>query len=422
MSQYLNPASGGVQKVVTTIEPQGPLLASKQYIRAKGLEPRPTEWVIGGRPIYDRLPSVGEVYRTFFFADGEVGYVYIPFGVSWEGPDSLYVSVSDTKQDLILRGGQIVWKYGTNAVPPALINIPILDLTQGRYLLCYQMVMDDAPRPQQYNVEDFYLTGQPLNITASTDGINGWRYPVVNAFFDGTSLSWHNQDSFFPDFVQPDESWISWESELPSAYSSLTLRCPSGTVHPATTSAVLSYWNNTEWRPWADAMISTDSTGQFFTIDLESPGFQTKWRIDFENFDTGLPYLPINIQSIQVTGVVTLVRQPSEPLVTSALAIYPENLVPKTIKNSIGEDVPAIHCRIALFDTNEKAEIIRVIDERLIVNRDFKPVADWLTRPFDENLIDLYEQVKGYASLWMDPVDCMKQEYALLTDDLVVVT
>lgn len=422
MSQYLNPASGGVQKVVTTVEPQGPFLASKQYTRAKRLEPRPTEWVVGGRPIYDRLPSVGEVYRTFFFADGEVGYVYIPFGVSWEGPDSLYVSVSDTKQDLVLRGGQIVWKYGTNVVPPALINIPILDLTQGRYLLCYQMVIDDAPRPQQYNVEDFYLTGQPLNITASTDGVNGWRYPVVNAFFDGTSLSWHNQDSFFPDFVQPTESWIAWESELASAYSSLTLRCPSGTVHPSTTSAVLSYWNGIAWQPWADTMISSDTAGQFFTISLESPGFQTKWRIDFENFSTGLPYLPINIQSIQVSGIVTLMRRPSEPLVTSALAIYPENLVPKTIENSLGEAVPAIHCRIALFDTNEKAEIIRVIDERLIVNRDFKPVADWLTRPFDENLTDLYEQVKGYATLWMNPVDCMKQEYALLTEDLVVVT
>jgi hypothetical protein len=422
MSQYLSPVSGGVQKVVTTTAAQGPFLASKQYIRAKNLQPRPTEWVIGGRPIYDRLPSVGEVYRTFFFADGNIGYVYIPFGESWEGPDSLYVSASESNLDLILRGGKIVWKYGTNVVPPTLINIPILDLTQGRYLLAYEMVIDDAPRPEQYAVEDFFLTGLPFEITSSSDGVAGWRYPAGNAFLDTETLSWKNQDSFFPDFVQPTESWISWESELTAAYSMVTLRCPANTAHPSTTTAVLSYWDQNSWKEWADATISEDSSGQYFNIEIVQPGLQPKWRVDFVNKNTGLPYLPIDITSIKVSGIVTLMRKPSEPLVTSALAIYPENLVPKTVKNSAGEDVPAYHCRIALFDTNLKQEIVRIIDERLIVNRDFKPIADWLTRPYDENLIDLYEQVKGYAKLWMNPVDCMKQEYVELTEDLIVVS
>jgi hypothetical protein len=49
------------------------------------------------------------------------------------------------------------------------------------------------------------------------------------------------------------------------------------------------------------------------------------------------------------------------------------------------------------------------------------PVADWLTKPFDEDLIDLYEQVEDYPNLWLAPTTCMKQEYASLTEDQIVV-
>jgi hypothetical protein len=64
-----------------------------------------------------------------------------------------------------------------------------------------------------------------------------------------------------------------------------------------------------------------------------------------------------------------------------------------------------------------------VEDARYLTHRDFQPVADWITLPFDEDLIDLYEQVKGYSTLWMSPVECMKQEYATLsTDDVILVS
>jgi hypothetical protein len=48
-------------------------------------------------------------------------------------------------------------------------------------------------------------------------------------------------------------------------------------------------------------------------------------------------------------------------------------------------------------------------------------VANWLTTPFDEDLINLYEQVSDYDSLWMAPFSCMKQEYAKLSTDQITV-
>jgi hypothetical protein len=65
--------------------------------------------------------------------------------------------------------------------------------------------------------------------------------------------------------------------------------------------------------------------------------------------------------------------------------------------------------------------VLDVEDQRQIIHRDYQPVADWLTKPFDENLIDTYEQVIDYPQLWMAPPTCLKQEYEDLTKDLITV-
>jgi hypothetical protein len=49
-------------------------------------------------------------------------------------------------------------------------------------------------------------------------------------------------------------------------------------------------------------------------------------------------------------------------------------------------------------------------------------VADWLTKPWDNNLINLYEQVKDYAGLWMKPKTLLTQEYDALAQYDIVVT
>ena len=105
----------------------------------------------------------------------------------------------------------------------------------------------------------------------------------------------------------------------------------------------------------------------------------------------------------------------------ATLVMYPVGTLPKTVLNAQGRQIPAAYCTLAEVDIDANYTVTRVQDTRSIIHRDFVPVADWLTAPFDEDLIDLYEQVSEYDPLWMAPLSCMRQEYAKLSSDQITV-
>lgn len=429
MSQQLTPINGGVVPEVQTTTALSRLnVLSPQFIKVNNLESRPTEWVPGGRPIYRRLPAASETYQVDFFnivnesnvlgntfvREGieEVGYVYVPYGVSINGPFSVEVVASDSERDLLIKSGAIVWKYGKVEVLPTIVNIEVLDVLSGKYEVAYQLVYDDSPVPHLYEVSDFSLTGLPLNITSSTDPVIGWRYPAVNAFENTAGVFWANEDTYFPSYSQPNSSYLQWESELTQAYKSLTLRCPSGTAYSGT--ATLSYVNGSTLTPVSTVNISSDSTGQFFEFTFEEPVLQTGWNVTFSS-------TKLSIQSITVSGALTLLEPQASLSPRATLVMYPVGTLPPTVTNAQGEQIPAAYCTLAEVDIDANYTVTRVQDTRSIIHRDFVPVADWLTAPFDEDLIDLYEQVSAYSPLWMAPPSSMKQEYAKLTTDQIIV-
>lgn len=429
MSQQLTPINGGVvPEVQTTTAPSRLNVLSPQFIKANNLESRPTEWVPGGRPIYRRLPAASETYQVDFFnivnesnilgntfvrkGIEEVGYVYVPYGVSINGPFSVEVVASDSERDLLIKSGAIVWKYGKVEVLPTIVNIEVLDVLSGKYEVAYQLVYDDSPVSHLYEVSDFSLTGLPLNITSSTDSVIGWRYPAVNAFEKTAEVFWANEDTYFPFYAQPNSSYLQWKSELTQAYKSLTLRCPSGTAYAGT--ATLSYVNGSTLTPASTVNISSDSAGQFFEFTFEEPVLQTGWNVTFSS-------TKISIQSITVSGALTLLEPQASLSPRATLVMYPVGTLPPTVTNAQGEQIPAAYCTLAEVDIDANYTVTRVQDTRSIIHRDFVPVADWLTAPFDEDLIDLYEQVSAYSPLWMAPPSSMKQEYAKLTTDQIIV-
>ena len=101
--------------------------------------------------------------------------------------------------------------------------------------------------------------------------------------------------------------------------------------------------------------------------------------------------------------------------------MYPANILPKTVVNSAGEEIPATYCLLAQVDISSDYRVLDIDDSRSIIHRDYTPIADWLTKPFDQDLINLYEQVSGYSSLWMDPTSCLEQEYVKLETNQVQV-
>ena len=414
MSQLLTPTGNGIiPEVQTTLRPSRINLLSPQYIEAKNLESRPTEWVPGGRPIYRRLPAISETYQIDFFnivpesnvGPGyieEIGYVFVPWGESALGSSSVLVSVSESKGDLIVSSGNLVWKQGKTFVYPALINLEVLDVLNGKYDLAYQLIYNDEPLPYQYSVTDFALTGLPLTITASTDSITGWRYPAVNAFLDTTTLNWSTEDSYYPSYAQPTSSYIQWDSALAQSYTSITLRCPTGTAYTGT--ATLYYVNNGVLSEVTSTEVSSDTTGQYFTLNITEQVLQTGWRVEFSS-------IKVSIQSITITGVITLLEKPSVSVPRASLVLYPSGTLP------VGETF----CSLAEITVNNEFQVTKLKDTREIIRRDYTPVADWLTKPFDTDLINLYEEVSTYPTTWMNPPTAMKQEYVELTQYQVIV-
>jgi len=414
MSQQLVPTNGGITpEVQTTLRTSRINLLSAQYIEANILESRPTEWVLGGRPIYRRLPAISETYQIDFFNIvpesnrgpnyiEEVGYVFVPWGESDLSPSSVRVSVSESKGDLLISSGNLVWKQGKTFVYPAIVNLEVLEVLNGRYDLAYKLIFNDEPLPFQYSVTDFALTGLPLTITASTDSITGWRYPAVNAFLNTTALNWSTEDSYYPSFAQPTSSYIQWESVLAQSYESITLRCPTGTAYTGT--ATLYYVNGGVLSEVTTTAVSSDTTGQYFTLPVTSQVLQTGWRVEFSS-------AKISIQSITVSGVITLLKKPSVPVPRASLVLYPSGTLP------VGETF----CSLAEITVNNDYQVIKLRDTREVIRRDYTPVSDWLTKPFDTDLINLYEEVSIYPITWMNPPTAMKQEYARLTQYQVIV-
>lgn len=439
MSQQLTPIGNGILDVQTTTTQPRIDLYSSQYVKVNNLESRPTEWNPVGRPIYRRLPAISETYQIDFFnlvpapntatfaEVQDIGYVYVPWGEGINGSTSSEVVASDNNKNLLIKSGNIVWRYGTNPTLPTIVNIESLEAESGRYLLAYQLIYDDSPVFNQYAVEDFNLVGFPLNVTSSADSVVGWRYPPRNAFLSTSQVFWSNQDTYFPSSstysVQPSECWLQWQNTetftvdeevqtVGSAISKLILRCPPNTAYTST--ATLYYVIGTEEIFVDTVSVSRDSSGQYYEFQMEA-NFVSGWKVSWSGLD-------MSIQSISIDGIIPKFTQPTGPVTKSALVMYPENAVPKTVRNSNNEVVPATYCPLAYVSVDASYTITEIVDARYIIHRDYVPVADWLTAPFDSKLIDLYLQVKGYAELWMKPSACMKQEYLGLSKDRVIVT
>lgn len=419
MSQQLTPVNGGVVPQVQTTVAQDRLnVLSPVYIDVNKLQSRPTEWNPGGRPIYRRLPAASETYQINFFnyvansnvislnetIEGieKVGYVYTPYGESINGPLSTEVVAAEGNKALLVKGGAIIWEYGRDEVLPTIIDIRTLDIGSGQYDLAYQLIYDNFPSQKLYSVEDFALTGQPLTVTSSTDSVAGWRYPAINAFLNNPQLRWSNEDTFFQPCVQPTQSFLQWVSPQTAAYSKITLRCPSGTAYAGT--ATLSYVNGSTLSEVSTINTSSDDSGQFFSFVIDEPVLQTGWNVTFSSPN-------VSIQSITVSGVTTVLEKTSAPAPLTRLVMYPTNLLPSTVTSNSGVEIPATYCVLATVDIGNAFNVLNVSDQRTIIHRDFVPVADWLTLPFDENLIKFYNQAREYPKTWMSPATCLDQEY-----------
>jgi hypothetical protein len=427
MSQELVPISDseGLQglspTLVTTVKPQRAIVLSPEFKDVKKLYVQPTEWVPGGRPIYRRLPANSETYQVDFFADGDIGYTFIPPGNDQFGAGSMYVEVSSDRRSLLIYDGVIVWKEGTNPVLKTIVDFEEIGLESGRFLVAYQQIYDDSPTPLPFQATDYSLAGLNFNVNdsasdnfLSTERPNGnaWPYPGAYAFAPSSAgVSWKNyldpvnqtpQSTSgvipgMPEIYQPVNTWLEWSSPLPWKLDTIVLRTPlEGSLPPAS----LYYKEEGDWKLIQTSNVSTDSSGNYWVF-LTNNAAQLEWRVEWPQ------YSKVQVNDITVSGVLYVESRPSTAVTRSQLAIYPTNLVPETEK----------FCRLAIINvndfeiqTNPRGELL-VDDIRNIATRDYEPVADWLTEYWDESLVNIKEKTRTYAPGFMAPPTLLKSSY-----------
>jgi hypothetical protein len=414
MSQFLNPIDGGREEIVINSTPITGVFLSNQYTVVNNLEPVPTEWKAGRRPIYNRLPAASERYKINFGLDDNSAYPYIPVGQGYTGASSMVVQTSGDNKFLTIQSGNIVWKYGTLPTNPVLIDIELVGMGSAKYLLAYQLYYDDSPIQAQYEVSDFSLAGFKMDIQSGTDIVNGWRYTPQYAFQGDTALYWTNYDSLFLSYT--GDAFLSWQLPLPCAFSKITLKCPSNTTYTGTATLYYMSCSDTNsgefcetpvWNFWQVANVSSLNNEQFYEFTIDEPISCKGWRIEWSD-------QKVSIRDVLVTGTVTLERKPATMTTNYALVAYPANSVPDKFTNSLGEEIPLTLCKLAYVDIDSAFTVTKLQDIREVVFNSYEPVAEWITRPWDENLTNLYDQFSNYSEYWMSPITCMNKEYSNL--------
>lgn len=413
--------NGGRETIVTNSTPQFGVYLSSQYIKVNNLEPIPTDWVVGRRPIYDRMPRASERYWLNFSYDENAAYPYIPVGEGITGRTSMVVQTSGDNKFLVIQAGKIVWKYGTIDTDPVIIDLELVGISSAKYLLAYQLYYDDAPIQAQYTVENLSLSGFKMDLSSSTDSVTGWRYTPQYAFTGLTERFWSNYDGMFPSYS--NNASLNWQLPLPCAFTKIILRCPINTTFSGTATLYYMACGDTEsnefckepiWTFAETVSVSRDDVGQYFLFSADVPVSTSGWKVEWSD-----PSIAIN--EVLVTGTVTQMRKPATLTTNYALVAYPVNSVPSKFTNSLGEEVPLVLCKLAYVDINSAYTVEDITDIREIVFTNYEPIAEWLTRTWDENLMRLFDQVKDYSTTWMGPTSCMNQEYASLEESDIVV-
>jgi hypothetical protein len=416
MSQNLIPLDGGPSEVTISSVTPG-IYLSQQFVDAKGLRSRPTEWLTSGRPIYDRLPSASETYKLFYSEQGDSAFVYIPVGESRAGRTSLNVISSAEGKFLVVQAGKIVWREGTIPLNPVLIDLEEIGMWNTKYLITYQIYSSRAPRTFQYEANSYSLSGVRMSVEGSTDFVSGWRYTSDLAFVGRDSRPWRNYDGIFPNYS--GEAYLSWQSPFPWSLSKVVVRCPKGESAPEYASlSMLScptpteegqYCENPEWVPQFESALKEDDDGKFYEFIVPEPAFGTGWKVSWSG-------PKVSVYSVLVDGILTLEEEPLIPITVCKLAAYPVNSAPRTIELPNGDIVEPVYCDLANVQIDNSFTITQISDLRETVSKDYVPVTDWLTSPWDDNLKEMFYQASNYTPLWLAPTSSMRGEYKKLSD------
>jgi hypothetical protein len=155
-----------------------------------------------------------------------------------------------------------------------------------------------------------------------------------------------------------------------------------------------------EWELVQQSLPLRDAEGFYWEFETDLVP-QQKWKLDWGFANR------VAASKLTVSGQLYIPSKPTVPVPRAQLAIYPTNLIP--------EDESL--CRLAIVSVDNFQIPVRPSGElfkddiREIVNRDYEPIANWLTQSWDDQLIKLWGEVKNFTPRYLAPPTLLRASY-----------
>ena len=385
-------------EIVTKLKNDGivrPKVYSPEALKVLSAEPVNTAWGWdNGRPIYNRLPMVGEAYQKAYESDQAEVYLDPTTSIA-NGPGTLQVVRAEQDWRILdVLGGVITWQEGELTVPRMRINTASLDsgrgLQDGEYQVGYRLLKTDKEAGGGYEL-------------AYTD--NGSMANLQFAYDSSAETTLHRKPYGISDSL--DESW--WPNDYYGADGYLVgTHYTFDFIEPTDTktfqlngdlgkiSASAAHYVSDNAIIWLKrSQITPDLKG--WTFDAQGPEYRYH-RFFFWDGN-------VSINSVFYTG---------EGLLRDRRVLFPDTEAVPFVENLV-DTIDGNYILLATF-TVKNSVVFTVNDHRRVTYEKYQPVADWLTTFGDEQLRCRFDNVVKYNSLFMDPTTADFHYYEEMDD------
>ena len=387
-------------KIVTKLKSDGltkNVVYSPEALKALKAEPIKTAWGWDhGRPIYNRLPMVGEAYQKSYDKDQAMVYLDPTVPIA-NGPGTLEVG-RDRRNGSILdvQGGTISWEYGELDVERDRIDVSLLNeergLVDGEYQIGYRLqhIKEQGVRRFQgfelAQANRRSMAGQKITFDSSGDTAEH-REPYA--------LSDLPEQSWWPNYYYGADGYRSgthytFDFYEPTFSQEFKIRGDEGK-----TTSNLAYYTSDNAIIWYKQDQVT-SEGDVWTIDAQDT---VQYRRFF--FWDGTT----SINNFTYTGDGYF--RDNRVLVGDSRAdLFIENMY---------DAIDGNYILLAGFTVKDRV-VQQIRDLRRVTYERYQPVADWVTTFHDEQLRCHFDDVVEYSKLWMNPTSSDRQIYYEMDD------
>ena len=359
---------------------------SPEALEALNSKPQLSAWGWDeGRPIYHRLPMVGEAYQKSYDADQAMVYLEpgVPIAV---GPGTLQALKSERDWRVLdVMDGTISWRYGEFSVDRKRIKLTELNsgrgLQDGEYQVGYLLRYIDPE-----DIETRY----PGFVLAQANKAN---FSKIQIAYDASGETIEHREAYAVDEYDETTWWpnkfYSGQGYTVGTHYTLDFLEPSVsetfsiTGEQGKISSTCALYESNDAIVWYLA-DQTKAEGSTWTLSATN----IPWRYRRFHFWDGLT----SIQSFEYTGQGYF-RDRRAPLGSSRSAFYIKDLY---------EAVEGDHILLAHF-TIKGGAITNLVDHRRVTYEKYQPVADWVTTFHDEQLRCNFDHVVYYAEQYMAP-------------------